>query len=421
MSQLLEDTVQYMKEQPGFEKLLRSFRSKYESLGRVGGSVRVDAYADAEVESIALFMGISPHHLRRKPVVTLQAFEKRLGETKFTGVTLHEVLSAYFGQELVSKRELREAVDRALAGRLAEWKAEYPLLAPWLERVEGAGPDTQWIRRHIQSGGFEGEMALLARAYAALPETYERLPIFSQRVSGDPHTFDLMRISGKLLLHLLHVQAGEEGPPPSQTEAVNELLLSYRLLRDDMTNYVSVANFVGETPDGHEQPVWRAAADSGSVLNMPLRELLKVQRVRTSGQGGDVYIVENSGVFSALLDKVPDTPLVCTHGQFKLAGLILMDKLAEAGYLLHYNGDFDPEGIALALRFKRRYKEKGRLWRMNVEDYYASKPSVLLGERVNKLASLRGQGDDELVEAVISSGKAGYQEGLLGQLEDDVR
>lgn len=48
-------------------------------------------------------------------------------------------------------------------------------------------------------------------------------------------------------------------------------------------------------------------------MNMPLRELLKIDKV-VPAEGSQVYIVENSGVFSSLLDIVPNAPLACTHG-----------------------------------------------------------------------------------------------------------
>lgn len=459
MNRLLDELIQYVKEQPGFDQLLAAFRQKYESLGRVGGSVSIATYEDEEVEHIALFMGMFPHHLRQKNKVDLQAFERRLGATKFAGITLLELLCQYFGTEIVSKREQRQRLHNLSTKRIEKWKRQYEHIDFWFQHLAGHPPDTQWIWRLIHQGELEEEVALVARAWANLPVDFERLPLFSQKVSGNPHTFDMTTTMGKLWLHVLHVAAGGEGPVPMQTEAVNELLLSYRLLRDDITNYVSVANVTAFAENGKEHPVWKAARQSSFVLNMPLRELLRVKYVglvsnddidasaqtnrigernkdtvvddrdnmlRTetsdtkSNVANTVYIVENSGVFSALLDLVPTAPLICTHGQFKLAGLLLLDRLTEAGYQLRYSGDFDPEGIGMAIRLKVRYGNQVELWRMSVDDYIASTPTTPLNERIKKLAALKGAGYDELVEAVEREGLAGYQEGILGRLVKDL-
>ncbi|TCI75900.1 DUF2399 domain-containing protein [Exiguobacterium sp. SH0S1] len=79
------------------------------------------------------------------------------------------------------------------------------------------------------------------------------------------------------------------------------------------------------------------AAATHSVLNVPMRELLNVDRIYQS-HGKTVWIVENSGVFSSLLDDVPNAPLVCTHGPFKLAAYRLLDALVASGCQLKYAG-----------------------------------------------------------------------------------
>ncbi|WP_217496379.1 DUF2399 domain-containing protein [Paenibacillus algicola] len=175
-----------------------------------------------------------------------------------------------------------------------------------------------------------------------------------------------------------------------------------------------------------EHPVWRAAADEQCVMNMPMRELIKVNRVTAAAAAGaghapSVYVVENSGVFSALLDAVPDASLVCTHGQFKLAGLYLLDLLAKAGHTLFYSGDFDPEGLAMAVRFKERYGEQAQLWRMSIDDFHASSPVVELGDRESKLHSLLDSELGKVAQAVKETGRAGYQEGIVTLLIEDLR
>ena len=52
--------------------------------------------------------------------------------------------------------------------------------------------------------------------------------------------------------------------------------------------------------------------------------------------------------------KIKDFPLVCTYGQVKLSGIILLNLLVDSGYKLYYTGDIDPEGIQIADKLKQR-------------------------------------------------------------------
>src|SRR5690606_1905249 len=129
---------------------------------------------------------------------------------------------------------------------------------------------------------FAEDVRILNSAYTNLPKQLERYPLFCQRVAGDPHALDLSTTRGKLWIHLLHVLAGGTGAPPTQVEQVNELLLAYNLLRDDIHNFVTVANLLGFSNE-EEHPVWKAAVETKTILNVPLRELLKIDRVMVKG------------------------------------------------------------------------------------------------------------------------------------------
>lgn len=416
----MDEALQYFRKGNGFRALFLLFRQKVQSLGKIGGTVQLAQLVREDMEELALFMGASPHHLVRKGKLELAEFEARLQQTRFAGVSLHTLLEAYFGEKLRSKREEKEQEMEDRLRMLERYKQMHPQLSRWFAYLKERTSDTRWIWKALSSPDFADDVRLLADAYAALPSTLERYPLFSQRAIGDPHALDIGSERGRLWLHLLHVMAGERGAPPTQAEAVNELLLAHQLLRDDIQNFVTQANLLAFR-ELREHPVWQAAAKERCVLNVPMRELLKLDEIRVAEASDCVYVVENSGVFSALLDVVPAAPLICTHGQFKLAGLLLLDKLAASGYTLCYSGDFDPEGLSMALRFKERYGQQAKLWRMGVNDYYATKPVVPLGDRSGKLDSLLASELANTALAIRENGKIGYQEGLLEKLIEDLR
>jgi len=415
MKPLVDEAVRYFKASTGFSRLFEQFRKKYASLGKVGGSVSIQSFKHDELEAIARFFGNEVATLRLKKTVTLRAFEKKLQTTKFEGVTLVELLETYFGESLVTKQEVLAQTEKERAERFRELALMYPSLTFWFTYLEGRTADTHWINRMVETDKFDVSCERLAQAMERLPLDYERLPVFGQRILGNPHAFDRTNELGRLLIHALHVKRGQGGPPPSDTERVNELFLEFKLLRDDITNFVTCANVTAER-EGTEHPMWHEAAAMHSVLNVPMRELLNVDRVRPS-RGYTVWIVENSGVFSSLLDDVPDAPLVCTHGQFKLAAYRLLDMLVASGCQLKYAGDFDPEGLQMAARLKERYGDKLDYWCMDLESYVTSDPSVeLTGERLVKLERVTDVELQDVVEEMKRRGTAGYQEALMEKM-----
>ncbi len=417
-SNLVQQAAEYFSGEKVYKKLFTMFRKKIESFGRIGGKVKLEALTEKELEPIALFYGTSVSALKKKSSLSLASFEKQLQKTKFEGVGLHELLETYFGEPIRSKKSVKDEKREQEEEALSVFTAEYPLLSDYLSYLGKRNNDSYWIVRMLLTDDFRPAVRHLAKVNENLPEVYERLPFFSQRITGDPHTFDLSTMNGKLLIHFLHFKLTETGAVPTQTEAINELLLNFRILRDDITNFVSFSNLLGEQNDA-VHPVWQAAVETGVAVNMPLRELLKINKV-VPVAGSQVYIVENSGVFSSLLDLAPHAPLICTHGQFKLAGLRLIDFLAASGCQINYAGDFDPEGVAMAVRLLERHPENVQLWRMNANSYAESVSSVELGERLGKLNNISHPIVVELIEEMNRVGKAGYQEALLEKMAGDL-
>ncbi|QQK76887.1 TIGR02679 family protein [Salicibibacter cibarius] len=415
---MLDEALAYFRGKSGFRRLFPLFRKKMESLGRVGGSVDITDFKDAELEEIAAFFGSTKEVLLQKKKIYLLRFEKKLGETRFAGVDVWALLEGYFDEKIVSKKESHEQ-KRAMEERALErWKGQYPALAFWFDYLRARSPDTHWVYRLLENGRLAALLPVIHDAVRNLPEEPIRLPVFSQKVSGDPHAFDMNHDAGKLLMHILQVKSGL--PAVNGSEEATRLLESFYILRDDITNDVSVANLLADVGE-NVHPLWQAAVDTRSVLNIPLRELQRVSAVYPI-TAGRVWIVENSGVYSSLLDAVPDAPLICTRGQFKLAALKLMDMLVDAGVTLFYAGDIDPEGVAMADRLLARYPRHAQLWRMDIASYHKSlSDNHMEEERMAKLLNVTNEALLPVIRDMQEKRKAGYQEGLLSLLAEDLR
>lgn len=196
--------------------------------------------------------------------------------------------------------------------------------------------------------------------------------------------------------------------------------------------------------------VWAVAAREGAVLSVLLREIVKASVCVPAAVGGEpcrrefhwhgglslgngaglaVYVVENSGVFSAILDQLKIVPtMVCTHGQLRLACLMLLDGLVKGGAVIYYSGDFDPEGLQMAQKLIQRYPGRVRQWRYSLDDCQTCMSGTMLPESpvlpeswLAKLAGVAARELESVGDEMLARRRAGYQEGLIEQLAEDVR
>ncbi len=421
--------IQIFKEEPGFIKLFQLFKEKYRSLGKMSGTVKLDAFNKGELTSIAGFLGQSPNQLVSKGRIALSEFEKELDHTGFGDWSLQRLLEEVLEETLFTKKEEEQQEAKEEADFLTTIKQTIPEAGWWIEWIQSKSPDTRfiWALYKESPSALSQKIIRVFSAFSDLPKegAFERLPFFAQRLTGNPHYFDLNEEAGKLLIHCMSVhrymneKRNERFVFPKGTEALNECLGEYGIMRDDLWNFVTCQGLSARM--GHDpHPVWEAALRSHSVLNIPLKELVKVDRIWPAN-GQSVWILENSSVASTIMEAVPDAPIICTHGQFRLASWRVLDLLSESNCTFYYSGDLDPEGIMIADRFKRRYKDKAVIWRMDRKSYEFSLSDEDISNRLNKLDSIDLFFWKGLINRMKLVKKAGYQEALVPKLIADIR
>ncbi|SFC09426.1 TIGR02679 family protein [Alkalibacterium subtropicum] len=432
MDHTLKDAVKFFRSKKVYGKLFLAFKQKYQSYGRVGGSVSLAAYSEEELMEIATFLGMRSDKMLKKRRVTLLQFEKQLLQYKFDVDDLKTLLEAYFDEPLISNQERSENEAAKKEAFIEQMIMCHPMLSEWLNYIKAKSQDTYWIHRTMDASRetFKENASILSRSMKALPESPVRLPVFAQKLTGQPHAFDRNTELGRLLVHLLAFKqsllAKESLQIPSTSEDITELLLTFNILRDDITNYVTMANILANTPNGKEK-VWEMACETHTVLNLPIRELLDVTALypkdRKDHSAKDIWIVENSGIFSSLLDEIPDLPLICTHGQFKLSAWKCFDLLVEEDCLLHYASDLDPEGIGMAYRLLLRYPNSVKLWKMDVTSYdkAVSEDENISERRLNQLKMIEHPFLDGVKTAVMLKKRPAYQEALLDEMISELK
>ncbi|HAZ06602.1 MAG TPA: hypothetical protein DCY58_10940, partial [Acetobacterium sp.] len=102
---MLHEFVVYLKANPGYDRIMKQIREKYQSLGHLGGTIRLDKITSDEREVLrSLF---KKNYLQKSAAFSVEKFIRAFEETKYQGADFEEVLTCYFGEKLSWKKDLR--------------------------------------------------------------------------------------------------------------------------------------------------------------------------------------------------------------------------------------------------------------------------------------------------------------------------
>lgn len=442
MQDNLQQAIHYFKAEKGFDRLFPLFIDKYRSLGRVGGSVKLHNPTIQEREALSSFFR-QDYKNQKVLTVSLSAFATALEQTRFTGVDFHSLLQAYQREPLQSKLEEAVEYDTSKEAFFSSFMQDYshPYAQLWLQKISEKSEGTRSVHMMYDRDRYllYAQLHHVLVALSRLPVKNMRLPLFASQVTGDPHAFDFDSDQGKhLLAALSSIRLQEDATYDGSTTTIEEkteTLLYFGIIRDDVLNFVTCVGLSGFREGVNEVlPLWQAALEDHAVLNIPLREVIRLSAVNSAIHYRDpqrpniVFLVENSSVFSAILDHLDSQlpPMICTHGQFKLATLMLLDRLVATGAVLYYAGDFDPEGLQMAQRLMNRFPRQVVPWRFTSEDYFYSikhknHSRLLTDARLKKLDSINATELIDVKKELFNNKVSGYQEELIAFYVEDIK
>jgi uncharacterized protein (TIGR02679 family) len=446
-------------QQAGLSRLLVRLREKYVELGQVGGQVLLADSTAGERREIASFLGKPPYQ-DADIKVRLVDVDKALRQSGFE-CTLADVLTAFFpDQPLVTRPQQRTA--RAM--QQADFRTALLTIVTALPQASRGRRwlaqglhGQEWLYSRYKNAPLEEQQRQLALIrYIAnvlnqLPGTDkpERLALFAQRTSGDPHALDPNRAAGRLLLLALNDfsieanQPAQSSTPDALTpqDRAHELRLynDVGLLVDTISSNVAVFNLAGAFfSDGTPDPFVQAAGRR--VLLLPLRQLLEWQSALPAPQSEadrslvlDIYVFENPQVFEEVIASAENgnhackeiPTLVCTAGWPSMAALKLLDLLLaqSPATTLNYSGDFDLKGLQIAASLMARYPGRCQPWHFDPASYAVALQAGGMPARTSELALLHALPDvfAPLTTIMQEQQQWAYQEGITALLVADVR
>ncbi|GAB7188204.1 hypothetical protein ATKI12_8035 [Kitasatospora sp. Ki12] len=397
---------------PELTWLLDRTRRRMEEGRPLDGTVTLTGAADAERAAVARLLGRAPRP-GRSLSVSLAAVDQVLRASGASPDGLAAAVVALTGPVVPRQQtadRLALAWDSAFAA-LASVVAARSELADWYSSLHATG-----LVRRLAAGPEEATSLLdgLARLLPYLPASPPRsLSTFAAEHLGSAHALDHGPLA-TLTLDAIRALTGTTYGDGAQ--ARRDAWAAAGILLDEISSQVLALNLPGD-PDTATGQALNALGAVGQPMVLTLRQLLR--DAPRPPRGGEVYVCENPTVVLAAADRLgPDgAPLVCLQGQPSTAALRLLKLYADAGWNLHYHGDFDWGGIRIATRLLAHLPWTP--WRYATADYRAAiaanpATAVLTG------TPTEAPWDPDLSSALLASGRRIEEELVLDDLIADL-
>lgn len=394
-------------QEPIFVWLAQRLRKNYYHKKAFGSRVKLPN--DVDLLPLYRFLGLGSVQSRSYQQLSIKQFEAALQQSKFE-LSLSEYVYLFDDTELIDKETKKQNYEASFQEFLQKLK---PFSLDF-EHLLSKKQLQEWFEKENLSAFQQVDIA-----FSQLPQDFTRLPFFAYQITGNPHAFDKSQPVGELFLQILSTKYLENIRQDSDflTQAEIEQLLYQQvyLLKDDILNFVALHRISGYV-NHQEVPVWRSIANSDMSWNASVRELLKVDELRPVNYPF-VILVENSGVYSLLLERFPDLPLLCTSGQMKFAVWVALRKLTQQQKVqLYYAGDMDPEGLLMADKLSKAFLKRISFLAMDKEAFEQGKERKIYEmNRLKKMNQIENEGLKQLIP-LIQQNQVCYQEGCIDYL-----
>ncbi|MBE8518141.1 TIGR02679 family protein [Amycolatopsis sp. H6(2020)] len=325
-----------------------------------------------------------------------------------TGRDTRDVVTQLIGPIGDRAAERREAAERR--AELWGWLGGHPVvvaqpaLTGWVAGIRRAGLIDGSV------GKTKEELRKVLKVLAELPAAGRPLPSFADDVLGDTHALDEGKRCANLVLKAL--VAIYDVPPPVDAPERRALWERAGVVDDQLSSTVLAAG-LRTAGGGVVSGILELCGNAGLAAALTLQQLRATTRLTRVPP--EVWVFENPSVLAVALDRFGAgcPPLVCTSGWPSSAGILLLNRLGEAGSTLLYHGDFDGEGLRIGANVVAR---TGAVpWRMSSADYLAA---VADGPSVGRVTEVPW--DPQLAGHLTEAGRTVPEERLAMTLLDEI-
>lgn len=262
--------------------------------------------------------------------------------------TILEILGGPIAEELLAARENKRAWQEFWPQMEAvqEW-APFDQWEEWLACLKRDGSLKRLSKGDCKQARVIVETA--AKLLHALPFQGERsLAHVAADFCGGSHALDAAEPLSTLVLRGLALRLKQTFP--TRSDSRREIWSAFGVVCDELSAPVLVFNlqFSSDTLLGR---LTSLAAAENHPLHLTTRLIWSSEWNRIKCPP-DVYVCENPTVLSMAANQFGQrcSPLVCVNGEPSTSARSLLRHLKSGGSRIHYHGDFDWPGIAIAKR-----------------------------------------------------------------------
>lgn len=411
----ITECVKFFKDNLGFDRFFRALKRNYEKHGYFYGNIQLDKVTDEEKDAFSGFMK-RDYKKVKNITINISKFVNRLQETKFGDIELLQILNGYFDTNIISEVERKNSEQKDKEKIISEIlketkdKASNFILRKIIDNRDNIYFMINNHYKRVDNATFKRNLLDVCNAIDNLPKEKVRLAVFAARITKNPHGLDQKYFTGRLFIAFLSIYS--KCKIPKTTEKISELLYINNILLDDVSNMVLAygisAYMKDELHSGFEY-----FKKYNEPLQVTLNNLSKIEAIKACDN--KVLVVENPNVFTAILDderlKNLGFSLVCTYGQVRLAGLVLLDLLVKGGAKIYYSGDIDPEGIQIADNLYKRYLNNIDFIGFTEDVYNKNLSDVCIGKsRLKMLEQITCEKLKEISNVLKKNTEAAYEE-----------
>lgn len=400
----------YFKERKGFNRLFILLKDKYISLGRFSGTVTLKNVSEEESVDLSNFFGktIKPYSDFK---TSFAVITKKLKETKYADFSWEKLFLDYFGYEVVCKNNLKMKFEKEEKEFYDSVMEINPKFAPFLENVlkSREGLYKLFLRRYKKNKDeFKSDLIWVLRLISMVPWVTPISLTMLASFSGNPHFLDFSTSNSTLFFKILSAYEGES--EPLTTNSKISFLEKHGIYIDMFSNYVITYGLKSDCDFISSFSV------SNQALNLNLSNLRNVNILDTDLK--KVFVFENPSMLPVFMKL--NVPVIITSGMPNAVFYETIEKLIASGNEIFYNGDFDPEGLVIASKIKKKFPSI-KLFCYCMEDYMAAKSSERIStSSLKKLDGIKDEGLEIIKFLLLKYGYAAYQEKNIKRIYDFV-
>lgn len=409
-----------------YKKIFLEVYSKYKKYGKITGSFTLKAATTEERQILFNFDSkvLTEGKAKIKCSTVRDLFNRKLKEYSF-----EELLVKVVGKELKTNKEVKD-----------EEKEQEEKFYDDILKASDDGVGKQWFIEILDKKKYgyniivrkykseirnlkelKRKIILIINSLNKLPylnNAYENIAVFSAVNTKDSHFFDSDKFTGRLFIKAISFILNKDDP--KDINEINELYYEVGILKDEISNHTTIYGLNAFNMDSSEVKAVNSFNLWKEPLQISISNLLKIDYFEAINN--TVFIFENPAVFHKILKVNGDNiSLICTSGQLNLSSYILLNKIRNLKNI-YYAGDFDPEGLMIAYKIKKRYKDKVKFLNYTRESYINTMSNNIIEEKsMSQLNKINCSELDEVINELRINKRAAYQELLIDEYLDSIK